>query len=201
MASRRFCHVELAAVRSSRYISIVAITVALAAACSGQPTEPGQVLEAWADAAMAGDVDTAQSYIADGDIPWIGLGDSPEAFAAGTGPYEATNIFIECRSNHALGRCEAWWSDLWIEAIAELAGLEDLGDPMWRVTAEVQDGKIIAFRQSEFAPEIHRAFEQHLDWLELYEPDQLEAACGTDPASAECSQLLVDTVGLWVADR
>jgi hypothetical protein len=56
-------------VRSSRYISIVLITVVLAAACSSQPTEPGDVLEAWADAAMVGDVDAAQSYIAGGDIP------------------------------------------------------------------------------------------------------------------------------------
>jgi hypothetical protein len=187
--------------RSSRSISIVVITLLLAASCSSQPTEPGDVLEAWAGAAMVGDVDTAQSYIAGGDIPWIGLGDSPEAFAAGAGPYEATNIFIDCRTDHILGRCDTWWSDLWIDDIPELAVLEDGGDPMLRITAEVEDGKIVAFRQWEFAPEIRRTFEQHLDWLALHERDQLEAACGTDPASAECSQLLVDTVGTWVADR
>ncbi len=187
--------------RSSRYISIVLITVVLAAACSSQPTEPGDVLEAWADAAMVGDVDAAQSYIAGGDIPWIGLGDSPEAFAAGAGPYEATNIFIECRTDHTLGRCDTWWSDLWIDAIPELAGLKDGGDPMLRITAEVEDGKIVAFRQWEFAPEIRGAFEQHLNWLESHEPDEFEATCGTDPAGAECSQLLVDTAGMWVADR
>jgi hypothetical protein len=188
-------------VRSSRYISIVLITVVLAAACSSRPTEPGEVLEAWVDAAMVGDVDTAQSYIAGSEIPWIGLGDSPEAFAAGAGPYEATNIFIECRSDHTLGRCETWWSDLWIERIPELVGLEDRGEAMLRMTAEVEDGKIVAFREWVFAPEARRAFEQHLEWLELYEPDKLEAACGVDPASAGCSQLLVDTVGMWVSDR
>jgi hypothetical protein len=191
----------LAAVRSSRYISVVVITVVLAAACSSQPTEPGDVLEAWVDAAMVGDVETAQSYIAGSDIPWIGLGDSPEAFAAGAGPYEATNIFIECRTDHILGRCETWWGDLWIGAIPELAGLEDRGDAMLRMTAEVEDGRIVAFRDWVFAPEIRRAFELHLDWLAVHEPDKLEAACGPDPAGAPCSRLLVDTVGTWVADR
>jgi hypothetical protein len=191
----------LAAVRSSPYLSIVAITVVLAAACSSQPTEPGDVLEAWADAAMVGDVASAQSYIADGDIPWIGLGDSPEAFVAGAGPYEATNIFIECRTDHTLGRCETWWSDLWIDGIPELTGLEDRGDAMLRMTAEVEDGKIVAFPDWAFAPEIRGAFEQHLDWLALHEPEKLQQACGADPAAASCSQLLVDTVGLWVADR
>jgi hypothetical protein len=188
-------------VRSSRYISIVAITVVLASAYSSRPTEPGEVLEAWADAAMVGDVDTAQSYIAGSEIPWIGLGDSPEAFVAGAAPYETTNVFIECRTDHTLSRCETWWSDLWIDSIPELAGLEDRGDAMLRMTAEVEDGKIVAFRAWEFAPEIRRAFEQHLDWLALHEPDKLATACGADPAAAECSQLLVDTVGMWVADR
>jgi hypothetical protein len=191
----------LAAVRSSRYISIVVITMVLAAACSSQPTEPGEVLEAWMDAALVGDVEAAQTYLAGDDVPWVGLGDSATAFAAGAGPYEATNIFIECRTDHTLGRCEAWWGDLWIDAIPELGDLEDLGEPMLRMTAEVEDGKIVAFRQWVAAPELARAFEQHFDWLELHEPEKLDAACGADPASAECSRLLVDTVGTWVADR
>lgn len=187
--------------RSSRYIFIAAITAVLAAACSSQPTEPGEVLEAWMDAAWVGDVEAAQIYLAGDDVPWVGLGDSATAFAAGSGPYETGNIFIECRSDHTLGRCEAWWGDLWIDAIPELGELKDLGDPMLRMTAEVEEGKIVAFRQWVAAPELARAFEQHIDWLESHEPEKLESACGADPTSAECSQLLVDTVGRWVADR
>lgn len=181
--------------RGSRSFAAGILTLLLLAACSSDISEPGVVLEAWIDAAFEGDPDASQTYIASDDIPWIGLGASPEAFAAGSAPFQSTNIVSECRSDHTLGRCETTWTDLWIDAIPEL------DEGFIRITAEVEDGKIVAFREWVFSPEVVSASGQHVDWLELYEPEKLEAACGADIAAAECSQLLVDTVGMWVADR
>ncbi len=188
-------------VRAGRTLTVGVLITLLAAACSSEPSEPGDVLEAWVEPANTGDVEAAQAFLASNDIPWLGIGDSPHAYTAGTGPYEADNFFIECTSDHTLGRCDIWWRDRWIDAIPELDPALDGGEPLLRVTAEVEDGKIVAFREWVFHPAVVSAFGQHLDWLELSDQEAFAASCGADPASTECSQLLVDSVGMWVADR
>lgn len=87
------------------------------------------------------------------------------------------------------------FQDLWID------GLPDLSQGEFRVSAEVEEGKIVAFREWVFLPETSGAFASHGRWLEGTDPTALVNACAEDPADAPCTQLFVDTVDDYVASR
>lgn len=164
--------------------------VFLVAACSGGSGEQ-DLLAGWISAAFVGDVDTASEFLGD-DVAWIGLGDSPDVFAEGSIPFATKIESIECSDSSELATCDVTWSDLWIEAIPDL----DLG--AIRITAEIHDGQIVAFREWYFAPEVTRAFDAHIRWLGRVQPQELEEACTEDPGAASCSALLVNTVDAWI---
>ncbi len=155
-------------------------------------SSPEEVLAFWLVAGLGGDVETAASVV-NTDAPWPGLGDSPDAFVAGSAPYEAFDIELACSAAGQLALCSATWNDLWIDAHPNI-------DRGWmRVRALVERGMIVAFEELSFSSDVTTAFDNHLAWLEGNRLDQLSQACGGDGASAECSQLLVDTAADWVA--
>jgi len=153
-----------------------------------------EVVAYWLDHALMGNLDEAASVVA-GDALWVGLGSSPDAFVAGSAPYEATDVEFACTLTSTVAWCNVQWTDRWIAAIPELevGGLQ--------VQAEVVDGQIVAFREFFFRRELTTAFDQHIAWLESEQPAALEEACATEAASKECSELLVATVDAWINSR
>ena len=69
----------------------------------------------WLVQAFAGDVEAAGALVADG-AAWVGLGDTPDDFVEGSGPYQASEIEIACTSDETVVLCDVTWSDLWIDA-------------------------------------------------------------------------------------
>jgi hypothetical protein len=125
----------------------------------------------------------------------VGLGGSPDAFVEGSAPYEASEIEMACTSDEMLVMCEVTWNDKWIEPNPDMerGGL--------RVGAEVAEGMILDFTEFAVDEDTVAAFGSHTEWLATEHPEQLTRACGTDPASRACSELLVATVAGWVASR
>jgi inosine-uridine nucleoside N-ribohydrolase len=155
---------------------------------------PEEVLAFWLVAALSGATDAAGSVVA-ADAPWPGLGNSPDAFVSGSAPYEASDTELACTAAGQVALCSATWTDLWIAAIADF-------DRGWmRARAVIEDGTIVEFLELSFSPEVTTAFDEHFTWLERAYPSRLAEACGLDGASAECSQLLIDTAEEWVANR
>jgi inosine-uridine nucleoside N-ribohydrolase len=160
----------------------------------GSDSPPEEVMAYWLVQAFAGDVEAAGAVVADG-AAWVGLGATPDDFVEGSGPYEASEIEIACTSDETVVLCDVTWTDLWIEPNpdVERGGL--------RVGAEVADGMIVAFTEFGFDEDIVAAFGSHTEWVAIEQPEQFARACGTDPASRACSELLVATVADWVANR
>ncbi|MDJ0925099.1 MAG: nucleoside hydrolase [Acidimicrobiia bacterium] len=158
----------------------------------GPSSHPEEVLGFWMVAALKGDVAVAESVVAP-DAPWGGLGDSPEVFVAGSGPYEAFDISTSCTSADRTALCSAAWNDLWLDANP------DIERGAMQVRAVVDGGTVVEFEEFSFGPEIPAAFDAHLTWLAGAYPDRLGVACGGDGASPECSELLVATVAEWIA--
>lgn len=153
-----------------------------------------EVLAFWLVRALAGDVEAAASVVA-ADAPWVGFGSSPDVFVEGSEPYEAFDFTLACTSDDALASCDLEWNDLWIAANPDLERGE------LRVSAEVANGTIVAFREFVFTAEMPEAFERHLAWLQTEHPERVEGACAAEPGSKPCSELLVATVGEWVESR
>jgi hypothetical protein len=172
-----------------RLVVVEIVLVFVLAACGGGGEE--DVLAGWINAAFIGDVDAAAEFLAD-DVAWIGLGESPDVFAEGSIPFASQIESVDCSDSGELTTCDATWSDLWVDAIPEL----DAG--AIRITAEIRDGQIVAFREWYFAPELTQAFNAHIRWLGQAQPEELERACKDDPGASACSTLLVNTVGAWI---
>jgi hypothetical protein len=168
---------------------VVLILVLALAACDS--SSEADVLSGWIDAAFVGDVDAAGEFLAD-DVEWIGLGESPDVFAEGSRPFASQIESIECNDNTLIPTCDAVWTDRWIEAIP------GLGRGSIRVTGEIRDGQIVAFRQWRFAPELIQAFNAHIRWLAQTQPEEFAQACEDDPGASTCSTLLVNTVRAWI---
>ena len=160
----------------------------------GPASSPEEVLGFWLAHALQGASVPAASVVAPG-APWVGLGDSPDVFVAGSAPYAAYDTNLSCSSATETALCTATWNDLWIVANP------DLTSGTMRVRAVVSDGLIVEFEEFSFSPEIAAAFEGHFQWLSATYPDRLAKACAGDGASAECSELLVATAAEWVEDR
>lgn len=160
----------------------------------GPDSTPEEILAFWLVEAFAGEVDGAASVVAD-DAPWAGLGDSADGFVEGSAPYGASEIKMACSSDETVVRCDVTWNDLWIDANPDLerSGL--------RVQVEVIDGVIVAFTEFAIDGGTVAAFEGHTAWLAVERPEELAEACGIDPGSRACSELLVATVAEWVANR
>ena len=152
---------------------------------------PEEVLAFWLVKGLRGEAEAAASAIAPG-APWVGLGDSPDVFVEGSEPFDVFDIEMACTSDEALALCDLTWNDLWISANP------DLERGGMRVQAEVVNGMIVAFREFVVSGDIVAAFSSHVAWLEAEQPTQ---PCAADIASKECSELLVATVGDWVASR
>lgn len=161
---------------------------------AGPASSPEEVLAFWLVRALAGDVESAATVVAPA-APWVGLGDSPDAFIAGSKPYGAFDMQLACSSAESLALCNVTWNDLWMDANP------DIDQGQMRVRAEVADGVIVAFEEFSFGPGVIAAFDGHLTWLAAKRPEQLSAACGVDDSSPECAELLVGTVNEWVAER
>ncbi len=161
---------------------------------AGSATEREEVLKYWLAEAFAGNVETAADVVAPG-ATWSGLGESPDVFVEGSLPYAASAVDVTCTSGDVLTVCEVTWNDVWISANPDL----DRGS--LRIGAEVDDGKILAFHEFAFGPDISGAYEEHLSWLAVEEPDRYEEACSADASAVRCSELLVTTVDDWVAGR
>jgi hypothetical protein len=172
-----------------RLPAVVLILVLALAACDS--SSEADVLSGWMNAAFVGDVDAAAEFLAD-DVEWIGLGESPDVFAEGSRPFASQIESIECNDNTVIPTCDAVWTDRWVDAIRDL----DTGSI--RVTAEIHDGQIVAFRQWHFTQELTQAFNAHIRWLGQAQPEELEQACKDDPGASTCSTLLVNTVGAWI---
>jgi hypothetical protein len=157
-------------------------------------SSPVEVLASWLDHALRGNADEAASVVTPGAV-WIGLGNSPESFVDRSAPFEVSTIDIACTPSEAVAWCNVLWTDTWIAAIPDL----DHGN--LQVQAEVVDGMIVAFREFSFSGDVSAAFESQIAWLESEQPEAVEKACAPDPTSRECSDLLVSTVGAWVASR
>jgi hypothetical protein len=155
---------------------------------------PDDVLTYWINESFLGRAESAALVVEDG-APWIGLGATPEVFANGSQPFDVRDIVSRCSGGDVLGSCDVTWTDVWIDDVPEI----ERGS--LAVTTEVRNGKIVAFKEWFFATDTRRAFEAHGSWLESTMPGTYTEACGVDPGSAPCSQLLVDTVEDWVADR
>jgi pyrimidine-specific ribonucleoside hydrolase len=155
---------------------------------------PVEVLAYWLHHALRGDVDEAASVVAPGAV-WVGLGNSPDSFVNGSAPYEASDIDLVCTATQAVAWCDVQWTDIWVAAIP------DLGHGSLQVQAEVVDGLIVAFREFSFGGNVAAAFGSHIAWLESDQPERFAQACSPDPASKDCTELLVSTVHAWVARR
>lgn len=157
-----------------------------------------EVLAVWLLAALAGDVESAES-VAAADAVWpgveAGLGESPAVFVEGSRPYGAFEVHLQCVSAGETALCDGAWNDLWLDANQEV----DAG--RLRVRAEVIGGEIISFDELSFSADVAAALESHLSWLATNQPDALRKQCGPDSASIACSQLLVDTATSWTASR
>lgn len=160
----------------------------------GPDSPPEEVLAFWLARGLGGEVESAASVVATG-APWVGLGESPDVFVAGSGPYGAFDVGMACSSAGQLALCNATWNDLWLEANPDV----EMGH--LRARAEVVDGIIVGFDEFSFAPDLGEAFTEHSGWLVAERPDEFAAACGSDTASPECSALLVSTAVEWVASR
>lgn len=160
----------------------------------GADSAPEEVLGFWLANALTGATESAASVVAPG-APWVGLGDSPDVFVAGSAPYEAYDTTLLCSAAETTAICTATWNDLW------MAPNPDLQLGSMRVRAVVSDGIIVEFEEFSFSPEVAAAFDSHFDWLNLTYPDRLASQCGFDGASPECSELLVETAEEWVSSR
>jgi hypothetical protein len=160
----------------------------------GSDSPPEEVMAYWLVQAFAGDVEAAGAVVADG-AAWVGLGDTPDDFVEGSGPYEASEIEIACTSDETVVLCDLTWTDLWIEPNPDVERGE------LRVGAEVAEGMILDFAEFAVDEDAVAAFGSHTEWLAIEQPEQFARACGTDPASRACSELLVVTVAEWVANR
>jgi inosine-uridine nucleoside N-ribohydrolase len=160
----------------------------------GSSSSPEEVLAYWLVHGLRGEVARASAVVAEG-AAWVGLGGSPDAFVEGSAPYEASEIEMACTSDEMLVMCEVTWNDKWIEPNPDMerGGL--------RVGAEVAEGMILDFTEFAVDEDTVAAFGSHTEWLATEHPEQLTRACGTDPASRACSELLVATVAGWVASR
>lgn len=172
-----------------RLSSVVLALVLVLAGCDS--SSEADALSGWIDAAFAGEVDAAAEFLAD-DVTWIGLGDSPDVFAEGSRPFASQIESVECSNTGVLHACDVVWTDRWIDANPDI----DAG--LFRVTAEISDGEIVAFREWTFTTEVTQAFDAHIRWLEQTQPEEFARACDDDPGGSTCSTLLVETVHAWI---
>jgi hypothetical protein len=172
-----------------RFLKVVLVLALVLAACDS--SGEADVLSGWIDAAFVGDVDAAGEFLAD-DVDWIGLGESPDVFAEGSRPFASQIESVECDDSAVIPTCDVVWTDRWIDAIP------DLGAGSIRVSGEIRDGQIVAFRQWHFAPELIQAFNAHIRWLAQTQPEEFAQACADDPGASTCSTLLVNTVRDWI---
>jgi len=91
--------------------------------------------------------------------------------------------------------CDVTWTDLWIEPNHDVERGE------LRVGAEVAEGMVLDFTEFAVDEDTVAAFGSHTEWLAIEQSEQFAGACGADPASRVCSELLVATVAEWVANR
>jgi hypothetical protein len=172
-----------------RFLKAVLVLALVLAACDS--SGEADVLSGWINAAFVGDVDAAAEFLAD-DVDWIGLGESPDVFAEGSRPFASQIESVECDDSAVIPTCDVVWTDRWIDAIP------DLGAGSIRVSGEIRDGQIVAFRQWHFAPELIQAFNAHIRWLGQTQPEEFAQACADDPGASTCSTLLVNTVRDWI---
>jgi len=176
-------------------LSSVAVLVALVAtSCASAADSDAEVLSAWVTEAFNGNVKAAAELLAD-DVVWVGLGNSAESFARGSVVYETYDLVVTCDDNPPFPQCAVTWNDLWTDQIPDL----DQGE--LRVSASVDGGRIVAFREWVFSTTTRQMFEAQTRWLETNDAQALAEACDDDPANAPCSQLFVDTAADFVAER
>lgn len=159
------------------------------AACSTATND--EILAAWVESAVAGDLASAQEVMIDGlSFP---LGGSATSWIDGAAPFGSYEIVVECRPDGANSVCDATWRDSWID---NMGGIES---GAMAIQGRVEDGVVVSISSVEFDADLRFALNEHAAWLQANRRADYDDLCLDDVFARTCSELLVDTVAEWQA--
>lgn len=164
--------------------------VLVVAGCGSTPET--EILAKWIEAALFGDLASAQMLMDDGlSLP---LGDSVTVWIEGAEPYDSREIAVDCRPDGEGTSCEATWNDRWIDSV------DEIDNGTLQVTGRVEDGLVVSISSFDFDPALRFALNEHAAWLQATRREEYDERCLSDVFARTCSELLVSTVALWQAD-
>lgn len=157
------------------------------AGCSAATDD--EIMAAWVEAALAGDLASAEEVMIDGlSFP---LGETAMSWIDGAEPFGSYQIVVECRPDGAETSCEATWRDLWIDLMGEI----DSG--ALTIKGRVEEGIVVSISSIEFDPDLRFALNEHAAWLQANRRVEYDERCLDDVFARACSELLVETVADW----